>query len=280
MKKYIAIILALCLCLGVLAGCGEPTEGTNPGGNQGGSQSGNSGTQSGNQGTQPGGEGGTQSTQPGGETGTQATKPGFDDPENVPVKVKGEQITEAVWNETVAGQFTNYSYIMNVGKTSQTRFTIAGDQWCREKYEKGTLTEKCGEFVIDGKLTACEYDLTAKKWATTNNGYDNKYPLAGFPFTFSDLKFDEKTGIYSMTMPGLDQYLTPDQIAEGLGDLQLAFLDGKCVYMYFLNQVVDGELIFWTVDFSDYGTTVVTAPDAVEQRPTNNPNSSQHDPQH
>jgi len=276
MKKWTVAIMALCLCIGLLAGCGEPAEGTNPNGDQG-AQSGTNGTQSGDQ----GGQTGNQATQPGEQTGDQSTKPNdFEDIMDMPVKVKGEAITEAVWKEAVAGQFPNYSYVMKVGKTAETRFFCAGEEWSREKYEDGKLTEKCGEFVIGGKLTTCEYDLEKEKWATTNNGYDTKYPLGGFPFAFSDLSFDEKTGIYSMKTPGIDAYLKPEQLEAGMGDMQFAFMDGKCVYMYFPNQVVDGELIYWTVEFSDYGTTVVTAPTEVEQRPSNNPNSSQHDPQH
>lgn len=256
MKKWIAILLTLCLLAGALAGCGESDQDIN------------NGNQTGNN-SQSGGQT-NENEKPGDNTGTTGsdsdadTKETEDPTDGAASDTRGEQITEAVWKEVVAGNYANYSYTKTTDYGVQ-EFYIAGEQWHRITREGDKLVEECGGFLIDGELTTCEFDLENQKWVTTNNGYHTKFPLADFPYGFADLRFNEQDGTYSLTMPGLDQYLTQDQIANGEGDLILTFRDGKCVRMYFPNEVKNGKMIYWKVDFFDYDKTSIQPPEKVEQ---------------
>lgn len=272
MKRWIICLMVLCMM--ALTACGASQSGqNNEAQNPNTSNTGNdivqdSGTGDGDQTDTTGGNDVTDST-----AGDSA-----DDTDSA--TVLGQPITEDVWKTTVAGEFSNYSYKMVVGDTT-TQYYFDGDQFYREVYVNGEMTEKCGEFMVEGKLRSCEYDLETGKWATSNTGYDSKYPLGGFPYAFSELTYDETAGIYRMPIPGAEQYLTAEELAEGKGDVQFAFKDGYCVYMHFLNDVVDGELVYWTVNFFDYNETEVVAPEEVEIRSSiNSSSSSDHNPDH
>ena len=273
MKKWIATLLTLCLLAGILTGCGESGQDINDGGQTGSNNQ--SGSQT-NDNAQPGDNTGTTDSESNEDAGEKedATSGAASDK-------RGEQITEAIWKEVVAGSYANYSYTKTTDHGVQ-EFYIAGEQWHRITREGDKLVEECGAFMIDGKLTTCEFDLENQKWVTTNNGYHTKFPLADFPFAFADLRYNEQAGTYSLTMPGLDQYLTQDQIANGEGDLILTFRDGKCIRMYFPNEVKDGKMIYWNVEFFDYDKTVIQSPQQVEQGSNGIINSapSTDDPKH
>lgn len=271
MKKWIVCLMVLCMV--VLAGCGAPQSGeNNETQNPNTSNSGNDVSQDG----VTGGDGQTGTTDGSGNVDSTGGDSAGDGDSEV---MLGQPITEDVWKAAVAGEFSNYSYKMVVGDTAR-HYYFDGDQFYREVYANGELTEKCGEFMVEGALRSCEYDLQTGKWATSNTGYDNKYPLGGFPYAFSDLKYDETTGVYRMSVPGAEQYLTAQELAEGKGDMQLAFKDGYCVYMHFPNDIVDGKLVYWTVNFFDYNATEVVAPKEVEIRSdkivTNNSDHQDH----
>ena len=253
MKKWIVCLLVLCAV--ALTACDG---GTQSGQNEATQNSGISGV-----GNEVSTGDGNQDDAVGGNDAVDATAGDTaDDPEDTTVLL-GQPITEDVWNTAIAGNFSNYSYKMVVGDTT-TRYYFDGDQFYREVYENGKLTEKCGEFMVEGQLRSCEYDLQTEKWATSNTGYANKYPLGGFPYAFSDLTYDEADGVYRMAMPGAEQYLSAEDLAEGKGDMQFAFKDGYCVYMHVLNEIKDGKPVYWTVTFFDYNKTEVVAPDEVD----------------
>lgn len=244
MKKFLAIFLILCLCLGVLAGCDEPSSG--PGG------------------IPPAGDG---ETPDGGNTnpdGGNTTPPAPDSDARTTV-------TEEEFEAVKAGNFQNYTMwaerIFSNGEkfdgyaVDYINYVDGKLVFYAEEMTEGKKTGSCA-FFHGGKYWCGSYNTDTGKWnVNANGGYSISYPAEGMPFAFSDFTYDAEKGEYRMLIQGVDKIMTPEQIAAGFGDLMLRFEDGKLVKMGQPMNVDETKGVqYYVMTIGDYGTTVVPTP--------------------
>ena len=267
MKTYLSILLAVCLCLAVLAGCNNPaTNDPNTGSSLPSDSSESTGGSTGSTGTttptgSTGSTEGTVTTEPTEGNGTTDSTNATEGTPSPDSKFKGERITEEQFNNLKTNCPTNYTYTETRtynGKTQVITMLINGDEFLETLSEDGAASRKLLGILKDGTIKNYEYNETTGKWETSHTGKTINFPLDGFPMALSDFTFDEGSGMYQLNMPGNGMTAV----------IKFGFKDGQLVY---LGQVAgaDEDHVF----FSDYGTTVIPVPsdaDIVEKENTNN----------
>ena len=269
MKKFLAIFLILCLLLGVLAACDEPSSGPSgippaggetPNGNDGGTTDG---------GTTDGGttEGGTTE---GGMTEGGTTEGGTITPP-VPDTEARTIVTEEEFAAAIEGNFPNYTaWAEMIFSNGEKLDGYAMDYISHENGElvfyaeemtEGKKTGSCG-FFYEGVYRCGSYNTDTGKWMLySNGGYSIAFPTEGMPFTLSMFTYDEAKGEYYMVMPGVESAMTPEQIAEGWGNITLRFENGKLTKLgrpSSIDEVKGVQYLILTI--GNYGTTVVPTP--------------------
>ena len=304
MKKFLAIFLILCLCLGALAACDEPSSGpggippaggetpggetpgsgntnpgsgnTNPGGGNTNPGGGNTNPGGGN--TNPGGGNtnpGSGNTNPGGgntNPGGGNTNPGgVNTTPPAPDSNARTTVTEEEFEAAKAGNFQNYTMWVEMIFSNGEKFDGYAVDYINyvdgklvfyaEEMTEGKKTGRCG-FFHDGKYWCGSYDTDTGKWTVySNNGYSISYPAADMPVSLSSLTYDEAKGEYRVLMEDADQMMTPEQIADGWGNITLRFEDGKLVKMIRPMKIDETKgMQYYVLTIGNYGTTVPPTP--------------------
>ena len=233
MKRFLSLLLILCLCLGMLAACDEPSSGpsgipptegdggegggtsTTPPAGDGGAEGGTTTTpDSGNGGsTNPGGGNGSgpSGTLPGGgESG--GTLPGGGNNGNgtnnagdIIQPPAGEGRTTVTEMEFEAAKDTpkNYTQVLElktaggIAYGAQVRY-VATQNGKTTFYEwgeaNGSTSGKCA-FFRNGTYWGGDYDQESGKWTVYAGGsYSLALPFSGMPYAFSDFTYDEANG--------------------------------------------------------------------------------------
>ena len=225
MKKLIALLLVLCVCTALFVACqtsDTPDDPTPPSGDQGGNT-------------------------PGGET-----------PEKL-----GEQITAEQWAAMTAGgsnPFTNYTGVMKEtdsdGAVTSVTVMLNGAEYI-VTMQQGTMTMKFAAFLMDSELCYFTYNAETEKWVEQESesmmaSMAKSYILAGCPYPFTQLVYNEETGVYTCSYLEDAEDTEPEQV-------EAIFKNGALVQM----KVVEGSTLV-EITGSDYGTTVVPRPTAEE----------------
>ena len=180
-------------------------------------------------------------------------------------------VTEAEFEAARVGDFPNYSgraevIYSNGGKLDGYAVDYINHVngklvFYSEEMTEGKKTGACG-FFRDGTYWCGSYDPDTGKWnVSSNSGYGISYPAEGMPFPLSSLTYDEEKGEYSLLMPGVENALTPEQIAGGWGNITLRFENGKLVKMGRPKNMDDTHGVhYYILTLSDYGTTEVPTP--------------------
>ena len=180
-------------------------------------------------------------------------------------------VTEEEFAAAAEGNFENYSMWAEMIYSNGEKFDGYAVDYVT--YEDGKLVfyseemtegKKSGHcaFFYDGKYWCGSYDAESGKWnVSSHSGYSIPYPAAGMPFALSDFTYNESTGEYRMLMEGVDQMMTPEQIAAGFGDLMLRFEDGKLVKMGRPMKIDETKGVqYYVLTLGNYGTTKVPTP--------------------
>ncbi|MBE6959548.1 MAG: hypothetical protein E7448_02360 [Ruminococcaceae bacterium] len=250
MKRFLSILLAICLCLAVLAACNAPV---NNGQNPDTTLPTGSSEPTGNNGSSEptDGNGTTDST-----TSTEETL----NPDGTP---KGERITEAQLDTLTTNSPTNYTFCETLtynGKTKVTTMLISGEEYLQTCEEDDT-TRKIMGILRENKIKDYIFNDETGKWETSNIGISANFPLKGFPKPLSDFTYDEATGSYNLKMAS--------------GDVRMIFKNGQLVYLSIIDATAGAQDL---VSFYDYGTTVIPVPNDADIVDKDNTNNSVADP--
>ena len=232
MKKILALMLILCMCVTMLASCDIIDS---LGGEKSDDEAGNSEN--------------TDKKDGGKDSGDNMK--GFPDVSDAE-KINGEKITERDFEKMIDG-YSNFTVTVEAlyGTVIYAEnIKVDGDVCVCYEYEGKELLYGAATFKIDSELVYCIYDVEKKAWEVEGDGlFSVEYPFMNFSVSYDELEYDAQSGSYFVDGVELD---------GATYDAEFRFRDGKPVYVSLQEQTDRSDRM--TFAFSDYGTTKVVTP--------------------